>query len=150
MISYDVLAQEPDQAGTGDIMYEIWYGATLSPCWSAAGTEAWIAVPPAAAEQGYGTVITLSAKENNSASVYGRPGGTSGNIIGSTPYGSAYLSPWTVTVSGTTWYAINYNHRQAWVSASEVEPSPAVDVQHRVQVDPGAAAEVGALGVSDR
>ena len=29
-------------------------------------------------------------------------------------------------------------------------PSPAVDVQHRVQVDPGAAAEVGADGVGDR
>jgi hypothetical protein len=121
MISYDVLAQEPDQAGTGDTMYEIWYGATLSPpCWSAAGTEAWIAAPPGAAEQGYGTVVTLSAKENKTASVYGRPGGTPGKIIGSTPSGSAYLSPWTVTVSGTTWYVINYNHRQAWVPASEV------------------------------
>jgi hypothetical protein len=52
--------------------------------------------------------------------VYGQPGGTSGNVIGSTPSGSAYLSPWSVTVSGTTWYAINYNHRQAWVPASEV------------------------------
>jgi len=31
MISYDVLATHPDAAGTGDIMYEIWYGATLSP-----------------------------------------------------------------------------------------------------------------------
>jgi len=121
MISYDVLAQEPDQAGTGDTMYEIWYGATLSPpCWSAAGTEAWIAAPPGAAEQGYGTVVTLSAKENKTASLYGRPGGTPGKIIGSTPSGSAYLSPWTVTVSGTTWYVINYNHRQAWVPASEV------------------------------
>jgi hypothetical protein len=89
-------------------------------CWSATGTEAWIAVPPGAAAQGYGTVVTLSAKNNNTASVYGRPGGTSGNIIGSTPSGSAYLSPWTVPVSGTTWYAISYNHRQAWVPASEV------------------------------
>ena len=50
----------------------------------------------------------------------GQPGGTSGNIIGSTPSGSAYLSPWSVSVSGTTWYAINYNHRQEWVPASEV------------------------------
>lgn len=121
MLSYDVLAQQLDEAGTGDTMYEIWYGATLSPpSWSATGTKAWIAVPPDSAQQGYGTVVTLTAKKGKSASVYGQPGGTSGNVIGSSPSGSAYLSPWSVTVSGTTWYAINYNHRQAWVSASEV------------------------------
>jgi hypothetical protein len=121
MISYDVLAQQPDAAGTGDTMYEIWYGATLSSSsWSATGTQAWIAVPPGAAEQGYGTVVTLSGKRGRSVSVYGQPGGSSGNVIGSTPSGSAYLSPWSVTVSGATWYAINYNHRQEWVPASEV------------------------------
>jgi N-acetylmuramoyl-L-alanine amidase len=121
MLSYDVLAQQPDEAGTGDTMYEIWYGATLSPpSWSATGTQAWIAVPPGSAQQGYGTVVTLTAKKGKSASVYGQPGGTSGNVIGSSPSGSAYLSPWSVTVSGTIWYAINYNHRQAWVPASEV------------------------------
>jgi hypothetical protein len=121
MISYDVLAQQPDQAGTGDTMYEIWYGATLSSSsWTATGTQGWIAVPPGAAEQGYGTVVTLSGKHGRSVSVYGQPGGTSGNVIGSTPNGSAYLSPWTVTVSGTIWYAINFNHRQEWVPASEV------------------------------
>jgi len=121
MISYDALAQQPDAAGTGDTMYEIWYGATLSSSsWSATGTKAWIAVPPGAAEQGYGTVVTLSVRGSKKASVYGKPGGTSGNIVGSTPNGSAYLSPWSVTVSGKTWYAINYNHRQEWVPASEV------------------------------
>ena len=121
MISYDALAEQPDAAGTGDTMYEIWYGATLSPSsWSATGTKAWIAVPPGTAEQGYGTVVTLSAKGGKKANIYGKPGGTSGNVVGSTPSGSAYLSPWSVTVSGTTWYAINYNHRQAWVPKSEV------------------------------
>jgi N-acetylmuramoyl-L-alanine amidase len=121
MISYDVLAQQPDAAGTGDTMDEIWYGATLSSSsWSATGTKAWIAVPPGTAEQGYGTVVTLSAKGGKNASVYGKPGGTSSNIVGSTPNGSAYLSPWKVAVSGKTWYAINYNHRQEWVPATEV------------------------------
>jgi hypothetical protein len=121
MISYDALAQQRDAAGTGDTMYEIWYGATLSSSsWSATGTKAWIAVPPGTAEQGYGTVVTLSVTGGKRASVYGQPGGTSSNIIGSTPSGSAYLSPWRVTVSGKTWYAINYNHRQEWVPASEV------------------------------
>jgi hypothetical protein len=121
MISYDTLAQQPDAAGTGDTMYEIWYGATLSSSsWTATGTTAWIAVPPGAAEQGYGTVVTLSGKRGRAVSVYGEPGGSSGNVIGSTPSGSAYLSPWTVTVSGTTWYDINFNHRQEWVPATEV------------------------------
>jgi len=64
--------------------------------------------------------VTLSGKRGKSVSVYGEPSGTSGNVIGSTPSGSAYLSPWSVTVSGTAWYAINYNHRQEWVPASEV------------------------------
>jgi hypothetical protein len=120
MISYDTLAHQPDAAGTGDTMYRIWYGENRSQSsWSATGTRAWIAVPPGTAEQGYGTVVTLS-KNGSRASIYGEPGGTSSNIIGSTPSGSAYLSPWTVTVSGMTWYDINYNHRQAWVPASEV------------------------------
>ena len=121
MISYVVLAQQPDEAGTGDTMYEIWYGATLSSSsWTATGTLAWIAAPPGSAEQGYGTVLTLTGKGSKSASVYGEPGGTSGNIIGATPKGSQYLSPWSVSVSGQTWYAINFNHRQEWVPASEV------------------------------
>lgn len=121
MMSYDTLAQEPDAAGTGDTMYEVWYGAELSSSsWTATGTKAWIAVPPGAAEQGYGTAVTVSVKSGKKVNVYGKPGGTSGYIIGSTPSGSAYLSPWSVTVSGKTWYAINYNHRQAWVPASEV------------------------------
>jgi hypothetical protein len=121
MISYDVLAQQPDAAGTGDTMYEIWYGATLSSSsWTATGTLAWIAVPPGSAEQGHGTVLTLTGKGSKSASVYGEPGGSSGNIIGATPKGSQYLSPWSVSVSGQTWYAINFNHRQEWVPASEV------------------------------
>ena len=41
MIGYVVLAQQPDAAGTGDTMYEIWYGATLSSSsWTATGTLA--------------------------------------------------------------------------------------------------------------
>jgi hypothetical protein len=121
MISYVTIAQQPDAAGTGDTMYEIWYGATLSSSsWTATGTLAWIAVPPGAAEQGYGTVLTLTGKGSKAANVYGEPGGTSGNIIGTTPKNSQYLSPWSVSVSGTTWYAINFNHRQEWVPASEV------------------------------
>ena len=118
MLSYATLAQQPDAAGTGDTMYKIWYGATLSTTsWTATGTQAWIAVPPGTAEQGYGTVVTLATK-SKTYSVYGQPGGTS--VIGTTPSGSAYLSPWSVTVSGTTWYAINYNHRQEWVPRTEV------------------------------
>jgi hypothetical protein len=121
MISYVVLAQQPDAAGSGDTMYEIWYGAALSSSsWTATGTLAWVAAPPGSAEQGFGTVLTLTGKGTKAASVYGEPGGSSGNIIGATPKGSQYLSPWSVLVSGGTWYAINFNHRQEWVPASEV------------------------------
>ncbi len=121
MLSYDTLAQQPDAAGTGDTMYQIWYGAMLSQSsWSATGTKAWIAVPPGAAEQGYGTVVTLSVKGGKAISVYGQPGGTSSNVVGSTASGSVYLSPWSVTVSGKTWYAINFNHRPEWVPSSSV------------------------------
>jgi N-acetylmuramoyl-L-alanine amidase len=121
MISYVVLAQQLDAAGSGDTMYEIWYGATLSSSsWTATGTLAWIAAPPGSAEQGYGTVVTLTGKGSKAANVYGEPGGSSGNIIGATPKGSQYLSPWSVSVSGVTWYAINFNHRQEWAPASEV------------------------------
>jgi hypothetical protein len=31
------------------------------------------------------------------------------------------VSPFTVSVSGTTWYLINFNHRQAFVPSSEVK-----------------------------
>src|SRR6185437_11548779 len=85
MLSYDTLAQQPDAAGTGDTMYQVWYGAMLSPAsWSATGTRAWIAVPPGSAEQGYGTVVTLSVKGGKAISVYGQPGGTASNVVGST------------------------------------------------------------------
>jgi len=121
MLSYDTLAQQPDPAGTGDTMYQVWYGAMLSQSsWSATGTKAWIAVPPGAAEQGYGTVVTLSVKGGKAISVYGQPGGTSSNVVGSTPSGSVYLSPWSVSVSGKIWYAINFNHRPEWVPSSSV------------------------------
>jgi hypothetical protein len=32
----------------------------------------------------------------------------------------AYLSPSSIVVSGKTWYAVNFNHRQEWVPSSEV------------------------------
>ena len=121
MTSYVVLAQQPDAAGTGDTMYEIWYGETQSSSsWTATGAAAWLAVPAGGAEQGYGTVVTLTSKNGKALSVYGKPGGTSSYVVGSSPSGSVYLSPWAVSVSGTTWYCINFNHRQEWVPASEV------------------------------
>ncbi|BCJ31917.1 N-acetylmuramoyl-L-alanine amidase [Actinocatenispora sera] len=121
MLSYDVLAQQPDAAGTGDTMYEVWYGESLSGSgYSATGTKAWIAVPPGAAEQGHGTVVTLASKNGRPVPVFGRPSGSKTYEIGSSPAGSEYLSAWSVTDSGTTYYEINFNHRQAWVPASEV------------------------------
>lgn len=121
MTSYPVLAQQSDAAGTGDTMYEIWYGESQSSSdWTATGTKAWLAVPAGGAEQGTGTVVTLRSSNGKALNIYGEPGGTNSNVVGSSPSGSVYVSPWTVTVSSKTWYAINFNHRQEWVPASEV------------------------------
>jgi hypothetical protein len=53
--------------------------------------------------------------------VYGEPVSSSSYVIGHSQSGSFYVSPFTVSVSGTTWYLINFNHRQAFVPSSEVK-----------------------------
>jgi N-acetylmuramoyl-L-alanine amidase-like protein len=120
-ISYYYLQHQPDAAGSGYEMYEIWYGENSSPStWSATGTLAWLAVPPSAVVAGRGSVVTLSPGKGKTVNIYGRPDSSRTYITGSTPTNSQYASPFTVVASGVTWYCINYNHRQAWVPASEV------------------------------
>jgi N-acetyl-anhydromuramyl-L-alanine amidase AmpD len=120
MLSYPVVAQQADAAGTGDTMYEIWYGEeTSSSSYTATGKLAWLAVPPGGAVQGTGRVVTMAAGKKN-LNVYGEPTSSNSYVIGATPPGSVYDSPFTLTVSGTVWYCLNYNHRQEWVPASEV------------------------------
>ena len=139
-VSYYYAATAKDAGGTGDTMYEIWYGIedqahATPPSRFAHAKLAWLAVPAGAATQGQGTVIKLMTPGATSGAtptpqgssttpqIYGRPITGGGNsILGDAPVGARFVSAFTLFEDGTTnlWYEINYNHRQAWVPASEV------------------------------
>ncbi len=133
-MTYAVVAAQPDQAGTGDMMYEIWYGAEdQNGTYYADGQKAWVAFPPGSAWPSAGTVVTLQATGGATAPViYGRPdvaANMANEVIGSAPVGALLVSEMTTTVTdtstGTTtlWYEVEYDHRQAWVPATEVSHS---------------------------
>lgn len=144
-MSFYYVTKTKDQAGTGDTMYEIWYGeADELPNQFQDAKLAWLAVPPGAGVDSQSTVLTapwapggaiVQVAQPGSASVtiYGKP--LSGSactdtnknpvpcVIGSAPTYAVFASAFTVTQDGNpskVWYEINYNHRQAWVPASEV------------------------------
>jgi N-acetyl-anhydromuramyl-L-alanine amidase AmpD len=126
-ISYYYVTKRSDTAGSGDTMYEIYYGEAdqlgRNPKSEFTnGKLAWLAVPPGYATTGRGTLVTLGLKNSRVAKVYGRPTSSKSDVIGDTPNNSRYVSGLTLTEDGTNnrWYEINYNHRQAWVPASEV------------------------------
>lgn len=116
-----------DPAGTGDTLYEIWYGeadqahSNPSSVFETAHL-AWLAVPPGAAVEGQGTAVTLNNPSGN-VQVYGKPQ-TGATAIGAAPSNATFVSGYTAIEDGTTnlWYEINYDHRQAWVPASAVTP----------------------------
>jgi hypothetical protein len=126
-MSYYYLAKVKDPAGTGDTLYEIWYGesdqAHANPS-SLLQTAhlAWLAVPPGAAVEGQGVAVTLTGANGGNAIVYGDPITSSSHTLGQAPSNSVFASLYTVTEDGTSnlWYEIDFNHRQAWVPASEV------------------------------
>ncbi|MBO0779287.1 MAG: N-acetylmuramoyl-L-alanine amidase [Ktedonobacteraceae bacterium] len=123
-LSYYYLAKVKDPDGSGKMLYQIWYGESdhLSDSPSsffANGKLAWLAVPPGAVVEGTGTPVKINL---STAKIYGRPVSSDSFVIGDAPSGAIFVSPLTVVESGTntTWYSINYNHRQAWVQAGEV------------------------------
>jgi len=121
-LCYYYVTTASDAAGTGDTMYEIWYGESDKVNSSPSsqymdGHLAWLAVPPGAGTPGYGTSIKLTA---SSPAIYGEPVASSTYKVGGTPTNAIFDSPFNMTISGTVWYAINFNHRQLWVPASEV------------------------------
>ena len=128
-ISYYYVSKQQDLAGTGAIMYEIWYGAQehlndATPDKTTHAVLAWLAVPPDASQtENNGTTIKLHGGSDG-AKVFGRPvaSDTPANVIGDAPNDAIFASMFTVIEDGTTnlWYEINYNHRQAWVPAAEV------------------------------
>jgi N-acetyl-anhydromuramyl-L-alanine amidase AmpD len=127
-MSFYYLDKVDDPAGTGDTLYEIWYGEedqahSAKPSYFAHAKLAWLAVPPDAATQGYGTPVTLKATRGASVSISGKPATGSVYVIGSAPQQAVFVSAYTVVEDGThnQWYEINYNHRQAWVPANNVQ-----------------------------
>ncbi len=126
-IGYYFLAKVKDPAGTGDTMYEVWYGeedqahANPSSLFATAHL-AWLAVPRGAAVEGQGTAIALSGANGAAAEIFGKPITSEQFHIGDAASKAIFVSGYTVIEDGgtTLWYEINYNHRQAWVPASEV------------------------------
>lgn len=132
-MSYYYLAKAPDRAGTGDTMYEIWYGiedqVQTSSSYFADGGLAWLAVPPRDGVEGGQNQQSRAPSSSSlvkvvggTADIYSRPQSNSQYIIGNAPGQAIFYSGYTVLEDGTSnlWYEINYNHRQAWVPASEI------------------------------
>jgi len=130
-ISYAYLDKVKDPAGTGDTLYEIWYGEDDQAHLPAPDTSqyedaklVWLAVPKGAdAREGTGTLVTINGTKTNSSGqvfVYGDP--KPGYILGGTPVGSVYVSGYTIVQDNSTtlWYEIDFCHRQAFIPASEV------------------------------
>ncbi|MGH2507491.1 MAG: N-acetylmuramoyl-L-alanine amidase, partial [Ktedonobacteraceae bacterium] len=123
-ISYYYLAQVLDPAGSGDTLYEIWYGeddqvhATTSSQFQD-GKMVWLAVPPGMGTQGSGTIVSID--ENGASQIFVDGDPTNGDILGGVPNGALFVSGYTyVDALNNLWYEINFSHRQAWVPASFV------------------------------
>ncbi|HLW02294.1 MAG TPA: N-acetylmuramoyl-L-alanine amidase [Ktedonobacterales bacterium] len=126
-ITYYYTRKVKDPAGTGDTLYEIWYGEqdqAITPAFFAHAQQVWLAVPAGAAVEGRGIghVVRLISSGGSPVAIYGRPTTASQYNTGDAPGGAIFVSAYTVIEDGTSnlWYEINYNHRQAWVPASEV------------------------------
>lgn len=127
-MSFSYLDKREDPAGSGKMLYEIWYGEepsahALPASYFANAKLAWLAVPPDAAMEGSGTIVKLKSPDGQAVPISGKPGAGSEYYIGDAPVGAQFVSAYKVLEDGTnsTWYEINYNHRQAWVPASAVE-----------------------------
>lgn len=126
-MTYYYVAHQPDAAGTGMTMYEIWYGendqVTASPSsYFANAGLAWVAVPSGAAQPAPADVVRLVGGSGTSVDIYGEPNADSGYVIGAAPGGAEFSAPLALDADGTSnrWYVIDYNHRQAWVPADAV------------------------------
>jgi N-acetylmuramoyl-L-alanine amidase-like protein len=72
------------------------------------------------------TRVTLSSNDRSALSIYSQPVSGSTYVIGGAPSGAIFATALTVTEdnTNTTWYEISYNHRQAWIPASETSTVP--------------------------
>ncbi len=126
-VSYYYLAKVKDPAGTKDTLYEIWYGEDdhlndPTPSHFENAKLVWLAVPYGTNVSGKATRVKLKFSGGSVAKIYGRPVTNDLYEIGAAPNNAIFASAFTVTEYKTTnlWYEINYNHRQAWVPATEV------------------------------
>ena len=123
------IASQADGAGTGMTMYEVWYGENdklsgSSPSWTANAKLAWLAVPAGSAVPAIASSVRMTSanRKVTTVNVYGRPTTSSSYVIGTAPNGAVFASVRTVVEDGTstTWYQIDFNHREAWVAAADV------------------------------
>jgi hypothetical protein len=72
------------------------------------------------------TRVTLSSNDGSALSIYSQPVSGSTYVIGGAPSGAIFTTALTVIEDNTTttWYEINYNHRQAWIPANEISTVP--------------------------
>jgi N-acetyl-anhydromuramyl-L-alanine amidase AmpD len=134
-ISYAYLAKVKDPAGTGDTMYEIWYGEddqahASTPSQFQDGKLVWLAVPPGSdVTEGTGTLVSINESGASQVFVYGDP--IPNYILGGVPNGAVFDSGYTIVQDNSTalWYEINFSHRQAWIPASEVTVVHAIPIK---------------------
>ncbi len=121
-ISYAYIGVAIDPAGSGNIMYQIWYGTEThlhdqKPSHFASARPVWLAIRPAAVAHGVGHAILL----NTTTKVYGRPVADDDYQIGDAPPGAVFDAILSLhDVDSGDWYAINFNHRQAWISRADI------------------------------
>ncbi len=130
-VSYYYLDKQPDQNGSGTMMYQIWYGESLDaqskpPKQFMHARLAWLAVPPGVARDGQGTPVKLHSSDGKPVQISGSPRNNTSTAdyhIGDAPDGAIFVSAYSTPGDkpGDRWYEINYNHRQAWVPSSAIQ-----------------------------
>jgi N-acetyl-anhydromuramyl-L-alanine amidase AmpD len=130
-VGYYYKTEVVDTANPHNRMYQIWYGSEIQAGDAtsnhfAHGQYLWLAAPADAAVDGQGTLITLNLSGATAAKVYGAPISNDFYQIGDAPNGALFVSAFSVAEDDTStiWYEIHYNHRQAWVPATEVTRLP--------------------------
>lgn len=126
-VSYYYKTAVVDPANSRNKLFQIWFGADAQSSgttsdYFAHGQYLWLAVPSDAATEGQGMLVTLNLNGATAAKVYGAPISNDFYQIGDAPNGALFVSAFSVQEDGTSnvWYEIQYNHRQAWVPATEV------------------------------
>lgn len=98
-VSYYYLDRVVDPAGSGAILYKIWYGVVDHPTGKkrfAHAREVWLAVPRGAAARGEGIPIALHADPGQTPLIYGQPTTGSRYVLGDAPTGAIFVSAYTV------------------------------------------------------